>query len=87
MFSYFAQVAICESVRETIKRALVRSDDVEVRLKANFIADTDSILRVVSLSPGVDTEERLKDFIMKAILAGLRLTAIQREHLSLNDKS
>ena len=87
MFSYFVQVATCDSVRETIKRALVRSDDVEVRGKANFIADTDSILRAVSLSPGVDTEERLKDLIMKAILASLHLTTVQREHLSLNGKS
>ena len=31
--SYVRQVAICESVRETIKRALAQSDDVIVRLK------------------------------------------------------
>jgi hypothetical protein len=78
------QVAICESVRETIKRAFAQSDDVNVRLKANNITTTESVLRAVSLLPSLDTEEKLKDFIIEHILSSLRLTAIQREHLNLN---
>lgn len=85
MLSYLRQVAICESVQETIKRALARSDDMGVRLKVNQIPTTDGILRAVSLSPGVNTdEERLKDFLMERALGGLHLTASQREHLDLN---
>lgn len=84
MFSYVRQVAICESVRETIKRAFAQSDDVNVRLKANNITTTESVLRAVSLLPSLDTEEKLKDFISEHILSNLRLTAIQREHLGLN---
>jgi hypothetical protein len=84
VFSYVRQVAICESVRETIKRAFAQSDDVNVRLKANNITTTESVLRAVSLLPSLDTEEKLKDFIIEHILSSLRLTAIQREHLNLN---
>ena len=84
MFSYVRQVAICESVRETIKRAFAQSDDVNVRLKANNITTTESVLRAVSLLPSLDTEEKLKDFIIEHILSSLRLTPIQREHLGLN---
>ena len=84
MFSYVKQVAICESVRETIKRAFAQSDDVNVRLKANNITTTESVLRAVSLLPSLDTEEKLKDFISEHILSSLRLTPIQREHLGLN---
>ena len=84
MFSYVRQVAICESVRETIKRAFAQSDDVNVRLKANNITTTESVLRAVSLLPSLDTEEKLKDFMIEHILSSLRLTAIQREHLGLN---
>lgn len=84
MFSYVRQVAICESVRETIKRSFAQSDDVNVRLKANNITTTESVLRAVSLLPSLDTEEKLKDFIIEHILSSLRLTVIQREHLGLN---
>jgi hypothetical protein len=84
VFSYVRQVAICESVRETIKRAFAQSDDVNVRLKANNITTTESVLRAVSLLPSLDTEEKLKDFIIEHILSSLRLTVIQREHLGLN---
>ena len=84
MFSYVKQVAICESVRETIKRAFAQSDDVNVRLKANNITTTESVLRAVSLLPSLDTEDKLKDFIIEHILSSLRLTPIQREHLGLN---
>ena len=84
MFSYVKQVAICESVRETIKRAFAQSDDVNVRLKANNITTTESVLRAVSLLPSLDTEDKLKDFMIEHILSSLRLTPIQREHLGLN---
>jgi hypothetical protein len=84
VFSYVRQVAICESVRETIKRAFAQSDDVNVRLKANNITTTESVLRAVSLLPSLDTEEKLKDFIIEHLLSSLRLTVIQREHLGLN---
>ena len=84
MLSYLRQVAICESVRETIKRALARNDDVGVRLAANNIGTTESVLRAVSLLPGLDTEEKLKDFIIEQMLSSLRLTADQRERLNLS---
>ena len=84
MLSYLRQVAICESVQETIKRALAQSNDMGVRLKANQIPTTDGILRTVSLSPQVNTEEKLKDFLMEHTLGSLRLTASQREQLDLN---
>ncbi len=79
--SYLKQVDVCESVREMIKRALVQSDDVRVKLKANTIPATDSILRTVSSSPDVDTEERMKDHIKQHILGSLHLTDIQSERL------
>jgi hypothetical protein len=84
MLSYLRQVAICESVRGIIKKAFAQSDDVNVRLKANNITTTESVLRAVSLLPSLDTEEKLKDFMIEHILSSLRLTAIQREHLNLN---
>jgi hypothetical protein len=84
MFSYLRQVAICESVRQMIKRALAQSDDVDIRPKANNISSTDNILRAVRLSIRVDNEERLKDFIIENVLRSLHLTSIQREHLSLS---
>jgi len=79
--SYLIQVGICESVRETIKQALAQSDDVHVRLRANTIPATDSILRTVSSNPEVDTEERMKDHIKQHILGSLHLTETQRERL------
>jgi hypothetical protein len=84
MLSYVRQVVICESVRETIKRALAHSDDMDVRLKASQIPTTDGILRAVSLSQNVNTEEGLKDFLIEHALGSLRLTASQREDLELN---
>ncbi|OPX95211.1 MAG: hypothetical protein A4E58_02249 [Syntrophorhabdus sp. PtaB.Bin006] len=84
MLSYLRQVAICESVRETIKQALVQSDDVGIRQKAHTIPTYDSILRAVSLDPSINDEETLKTFIVKHIMGNLRLTAIQKEHLNLN---
>ncbi|MBA4419014.1 MAG: hypothetical protein C0392_14085 [Syntrophus sp. (in: bacteria)] len=84
MVSYLRQVAICESVQETIKRALTKGDNLSIRLKVYNIPTTESILRAVSLSSSVDTDERLKDFISEHILGSLRLTADQRDHLNLN---
>jgi hypothetical protein len=84
VISYLRQVAICESVREAIKRALSRNDDVTVRLAANNIDTTETVLRAVSLLPGLDTEEKLKDFIVEQMLSSLRLTADQKERLDLN---
>jgi hypothetical protein len=84
MLSYSRQVALCESVRETIKRALAQRDDARVRLRANDIPTTDAILRAVSVSPSIDTEETLKDFIIEHVLGRLRLTAVQKEQLNVN---
>jgi hypothetical protein len=84
MLSYIRQVAICESIREPIKQALVQSSEVSVRQKANDIPTKESILRAASLRPNLDTEEKLRDFLMGHILDSLRLTADQREHLGLN---
>jgi len=84
MIDYVRQVAICESVRETIKRALAQHDDVNVKLKSNNIPATDSILRMVSLSPNINTEETLREFMTNHIIDSLRLTATQREQLNVN---
>jgi hypothetical protein len=84
MISYVRQVAICESVREMIKRALLLGNDMGVRQKVNDTPTTESILRVVSLYPTLDTEETLKEFITNHIINSLRLTATQREQLTLN---
>jgi hypothetical protein len=84
MFSYLRQVAICESVRQTIKRALAQSDDVEIRQKADDISSTDNILRAARLSPHTETAEALRDFIIEHVLRILNLTGSQQEHLHLN---
>jgi len=84
MISYVRQVAICELVRETIKRALLPGNDMSMRQKVNDIPTTESILRVVSLYPKLDTEETLNEFITNHIINSLRLTATQREQLALN---
>ena len=84
MIDYVRQVAICESVREMIKQALIQHDDVNVKLKSNNIPATDSILRMVSLSPNINTEETLREFITNHIIDSLRLTATQREQLNVN---
>ena len=84
MISYLRQVAICESVRKTIRQTLSQSDDVNARKKANDIPTNERILRAVSLRPTVDTEEKLKDFIVKHIMGSLHLTMVQKESLDLN---
>ena len=88
MISYVRQVAICESVRETIRQALSRSDDPGVRQKTRNIPPCDSILRTVSLNQNLDTEEKLIDFITEHMVNGLRLTAAQKEQLTVqNDEA
>ena len=86
MLSYIRQVAICESVRETIKQALAHSDEVNLRQKANDVPSTDGILREVSLSPDIHNNEELRDVIIVNIFNSLRLTASQREHLDMRLK-
>jgi hypothetical protein len=85
--NYLKQVEICESVRGTIKRAFAQSANLDVRLKANNIAATESVLRAVSVRPDIDSEEKLKDFTIEHILSSLRLTEIQREHLDLRGET
>jgi len=84
VLSYLRQVAICESVREMIRQALGRSDDWHTKLKASNIPTTESILRAVSVLPGVASEEQLKDFIIDHMLASLHITTIQKEDLTSN---
>jgi len=85
MLSYLRQVDVCKSVIKMINQALSQTDDAGVRLKATNIPTTESILRAVSLLPNIDTEEKLKDFIIEHISNSLFLTPIQREHLNLNN--
>lgn len=84
MISYLRQVATCGPVLEMIKRAVAQSDDVGVRARVTHIPAIESVLRAVSVFPNIDTEEKLKDFTIQHVLGSLRLTEIQREHLSLN---
>lgn len=83
MLSYTRQIALCESVRETVKQALVESNQLSTKLKAGSIPTTDSILRAVSLFPAINTDEELKEFIIKHIIADLRLTEDEMEQLNL----
>ena len=85
MLNYLRQVDVCKSVIKMINQALSQTDDAGVRLKATNIPTTESILRAVSLLPNIDTEEKLKDFIIEHISNSLFLTPIQREHLNLNN--
>lgn len=84
VISYARQAAICGSVRKTIEQTLAQSNDMGLRAKISSIPTTEGILRAVSVRPSIDTEEELKDFIIKHILSSLRLTEIQREYLNLN---
>jgi len=81
---YLRQVAISESVRKTIERAVRQSNDAGIRAKVRDIPTTESILRAVSVHPNIATEEQLKAFTIEHILSNLHLTEIQREHLNLN---
>ena len=83
MLSYSTQVVICESVREMIKQALIKSSQQSTKYKASSIPTTDSILRAVSLLPNVNSEDQLKEFMVECILTDLRLTKTQKEQLNL----
>jgi hypothetical protein len=83
MLRYSKQIAICDSIRETIKQILIKSNQLSIKLKASSVPTTDSILRAVSSLPNMNTEEDLKEFIIKRILTDLRLTESQKEQLNL----
>jgi hypothetical protein len=83
MLSYSTQIVICDSIRETIKQILIKSNQLSTKLKASSVPTTDSILRAASLLPNVNTEEELKEFIIEHILTALRLTESQKEQLNL----
>jgi hypothetical protein len=85
MINYLRQKEICRSIQKTIKLSLTQYDDISVRRKASDIPTAECILRAVSILPSLDTEEKLKDFIIEHITGSLYLTPIQREHLNLND--
>lgn len=84
MLSYLKQVEICGPVLEKIRRAITQSDDAGTRANIVHIPTKESVLRAVSVLPNIDTEEKLKNFIIEHVLSDLRLTEIQREHLNLN---
>jgi len=84
MLSYSRQVVICGSVRKTLEETIAQSSDIGLRAKINGIPTTESVLRAVSLFRNINTEEELRDFIIKHIASSLRLTESQREHLHLN---
>ncbi len=83
MLNYSRQIVICGSVREAIKQALARSSQLSTKLKAGSIPTTDSILRAVSLFPGINNEEELKEFITKRIVSEIRLTESEKEKIDL----
>ena len=83
MLSYLRQVEICAPVLDMIRRAITQSDDAGTRACVVHIPTKESVLRAVSVLPSIDTEEKLKDFIIEHVLSDLRLTEIQREHLNL----
>jgi hypothetical protein len=84
MLSYIKQVEICGPVMDAIRRAITQSDDAGTKASVVHMPTKESVLRSVSVLPSIDTEEELKDFIIKHVLNELRLTEIQREHLNLN---
>ncbi len=84
MLSYSRQVVICGSVRKTLEQTIAQSSDIGLRAKINGIPTTESVLRAVSLFSNINTEEELRDFIIKHIVSSLRLTESQQEYLHLN---
>ena len=84
MLNYLRQVEICGPVMEVIRRAITQSDDAGIRASIVHMPTKESVLRAVSVLQHIDTEEKLKDFIIEHVLSVLRLTEIQREHLNLN---
>lgn len=81
MLGYLRQVGICKSVLETIRQSLEKSGDWHIKLKMSSIPASESILRAVSVKPGLGTEEKLRDFITEYVMDSLRLTTIQREQI------
>jgi len=79
MLSYPRQIALCEQVRETIKQALLKSSQLSTKLKTSSIPTTDSILRAVSISNTWIPKNSWKSFVLKYILADLRLTESEEE--------
>jgi hypothetical protein len=82
MVSYVRQMLVCDAILKTMRQELARSGDSGIRQKANRLPTTDAVLRTVSLVSGVETEERLKDFITEYVLGVLNLTETQKEQLS-----
>jgi hypothetical protein len=78
------QLAACKPIREMIIQVLARNDDTSIRKKAKDVPTVESILRAVSLRPGLNTGEELKGFIIEHVLSSLGLTEIQRENIQLN---
>jgi hypothetical protein len=74
MISYARQTAVCNAVRETVKQAFEQIGYRTLGSKTGDIPTTDSVLRAISLSPNIDTEQTLKQVITEYIIAALRLT-------------
>lgn len=81
MLGYLRQVGICKSVLERIRQSLEKSGDWHMKLKMSNIPAPESILRAVSVKPGLGTEEKLRDFMTEYVMDSLHLTPIQREEL------
>ncbi len=84
MISYSRQVVISGSVLKVMKQTLSQSDDAEVRQKAANVPTTENVLRAATLYPSLDTEAKLKDFVVDYVLNSLHITVAQREHLNFN---
>jgi hypothetical protein len=82
MVSYVRQMLVCDSILKTMRQELARSSDSSIRQKANKLPTTDAVLRTVSLVSGIETEERLKDYITEYVLGVINLTEVQKEQLS-----
>jgi hypothetical protein len=82
MVSYVRQMLVCDSILKTMRQELARSSDSGIRQKADKLPTTDAVLRTVSLVSGLETEERLKDYITEYVLGVLNLTDVQKELLN-----
>ncbi len=85
MISYVKQVSLCSGVRKAIERSLAESGDANVRAKIGKIPPVDSILRVVSLYPNLDTEEGLRAFMVQHIFSELRLSKDEQDQIKRNN--
>ncbi len=81
MLNYLKQVEICESVQKIVKKSISSSDDKNLKMQNINFPTTESILRAVSVLPNIDTEEKLKDFIIEHISRVLRLAPVQKAEL------